>query len=414
MKLGLLVVMAVVVLVPSMSEGRIVSKCELKEKLWKSNILPKCFPNQHKEHILAMVICELNRRYHLNTSKVVVFGQRETTSEEISSEEMMIDDLQETTSEEVITDDLQETTTEEMSSEEVITDDLQETTTAEMSSEEVITDDLQETTTEEMSSEEVITDDLQETTTAEMSSEEMITDDLQETTTTTPTMETTEAMTTKTTTTTTPTMETTEAMTTKTTTTTTPTMETTEAMTTKTTTTKKMSSEEIQKTTTQPIQTTLEAGKKRRKREAGNCKEYDLAMDLYGMVNTLESIYDEEIIMKAENKINDEDDDSNEAFGDMLDSEESGKSEAGAFRIPKKTKLWSLGHYGVFHLSDGYHCNSDYRLSVNKCNTSCNAFADDDITDDIDCFVKTEAWRQFFYYSSSECSDPKDYFKGCR
>ncbi|XP_029134244.2 processed variable antigen [Labrus bergylta] len=400
MKLGLLVVMTMVVLVPSMSEGRIVSKCELKEKLWKSNILPKCFPNQHKEHILAIVICELNRRYHLNTSKVEVFGQRETTSEEMFSEE-------------VITDDLQETTTEEMSSEEVITDDLQETTTGEMFSEEVITDDLQETTTEEMSSEEMITDDLQETTTGEMSSEEMITDDLQETTTTTPTMETTEAMTTKTTTTEEMSSEKKITDDLQETTTTTPTMETTEAMTTKTTTTEEMSSEEIQETTSQPIQTTLEAGKKRRKREAGNCKEYDLTMDLYEMVNTLETNFDEELIMKAENRIDEEDDDSNEAFGDMLDPEESGKSEDGGFRIHKMTKLWSLGNYGVFQLSDGYHCNSDYRLSVNECNTSCNAFADDDITDDIDCFVKTESWRQFFYDSSSECSDPKDYFKGC-
>lgn len=39
MKLGLLVVLAVVVLLPSLSEGRIVSRCELREKL--DQALPK-------------------------------------------------------------------------------------------------------------------------------------------------------------------------------------------------------------------------------------------------------------------------------------------------------------------------------------------------------------------------------------
>lgn len=41
MKLGLLVVLAVAVLVPSLSEGRIVSRCELREMLRGAITLPR-------------------------------------------------------------------------------------------------------------------------------------------------------------------------------------------------------------------------------------------------------------------------------------------------------------------------------------------------------------------------------------
>ncbi len=53
MKLGLLVVLAVVVLVPSLSEGRTVSKCELKEKLGAAITLPKRL-QKYKEKILTL------------------------------------------------------------------------------------------------------------------------------------------------------------------------------------------------------------------------------------------------------------------------------------------------------------------------------------------------------------------------
>ena len=52
MKLGLLVVLAVAVLVPSLSESRIVSKCELKQKLDQAIQLPRSF-QRLKERILA-------------------------------------------------------------------------------------------------------------------------------------------------------------------------------------------------------------------------------------------------------------------------------------------------------------------------------------------------------------------------
>uniref|UniRef100_A0A3B4T5N1 Uncharacterized protein n=1 Tax=Seriola dumerili TaxID=41447 RepID=A0A3B4T5N1_SERDU len=60
MKLGLLMVLAVAVLVSSLSEGRIISKCELKEKLQAAIALPK-YLHKHKEHILA--IGEVHKRW---------------------------------------------------------------------------------------------------------------------------------------------------------------------------------------------------------------------------------------------------------------------------------------------------------------------------------------------------------------
>lgn len=53
MKLGLLVVLAVVALVPSLSESRIVSRCELKERLGDAIHLPRRL-QRFKEKILAI------------------------------------------------------------------------------------------------------------------------------------------------------------------------------------------------------------------------------------------------------------------------------------------------------------------------------------------------------------------------
>ncbi len=51
MKLGLLVVLAVAVLVPSLSEGRIISRCELKKELGDKLILSQKL-QIYKEEIL--------------------------------------------------------------------------------------------------------------------------------------------------------------------------------------------------------------------------------------------------------------------------------------------------------------------------------------------------------------------------
>ena len=53
MKLQLLVVFAVVVLVPSLAEGRNVSRCELKEKLGDAIVLRGSRLNRLKNYILA-------------------------------------------------------------------------------------------------------------------------------------------------------------------------------------------------------------------------------------------------------------------------------------------------------------------------------------------------------------------------
>ena len=53
MKLGLLVVVAVAVLVPSLSEGRIVPRCELKQKLEEMLVLPGGL-ELHRERIVAL------------------------------------------------------------------------------------------------------------------------------------------------------------------------------------------------------------------------------------------------------------------------------------------------------------------------------------------------------------------------
>ncbi|CAI5662123.1 unnamed protein product [Oreochromis niloticus] len=71
MKLELLVVVAVAVLLPSFSESRIVSKCELREKLGEMLDLPR----RLEERTLATVICEVQRRSALNTKLLKSFGK---------------------------------------------------------------------------------------------------------------------------------------------------------------------------------------------------------------------------------------------------------------------------------------------------------------------------------------------------
>ncbi|XP_028830351.1 uncharacterized protein LOC114786924 [Denticeps clupeoides] len=44
--------------------------------------------------------------------------------------------------------------------------------------------------------------------------------------------------------------------------------------------------------------------------------------------------------------------------------------------------------YGIFELSDRVACSSGFAPSLNLCNTNCNAFTNDDITDDAACIVK--------------------------
>lgn len=53
MKLGLLLVLVVAALLPDLSESRIVSKCELKDKLHGKIYLPKNL-RKHEEEIMSI------------------------------------------------------------------------------------------------------------------------------------------------------------------------------------------------------------------------------------------------------------------------------------------------------------------------------------------------------------------------
>lgn len=39
---------------------------------------------------------------------------------------------------------------------------------------------------------------------------------------------------------------------------------------------------------------------------------------------------------------------------------------------PNKIKLWSMGFYGIFQLSDSHFCDSGYRWSKNMCGKLCS------------------------------------------
>ncbi|KAK5865434.1 hypothetical protein PBY51_019704 [Eleginops maclovinus] len=79
MKLGLLAVLAVAVLLPSLSEGRTVSRCEMKKSLEGDLKLPERL-EKYKEKILAILICEVESRSGLQTDLVTVLGKRQTTT----------------------------------------------------------------------------------------------------------------------------------------------------------------------------------------------------------------------------------------------------------------------------------------------------------------------------------------------
>uniref|UniRef100_A0A670KDP1 Glycosyl hydrolases family 22 (GH22) domain-containing protein n=1 Tax=Podarcis muralis TaxID=64176 RepID=A0A670KDP1_PODMU len=59
--------------------------------------------------------------------------------------------------------------------------------------------------------------------------------------------------------------------------------------------------------------------------------------------------------------------------------------------------------YGIFQISSRWWCDNGHRPTANVCETSCNAFLNDDITDDIKCAKRIVldhqgmgfAWRSF-------------------
>ncbi|CAJ1052836.1 alpha-lactalbumin isoform X1 [Xyrichtys novacula] len=342
MKLGLLLAVVVAVLVSSLSEGRVVSKCELRRKLSEQMHLPKWFNPVLKDRLLAAVICELNRTSSLTTDMVDVWGDEETTTTTITPNPSTswVDEM-----EEEPTASFEEPSSDEMTSEEI---PEEETTTEEISQEETTPEEIpeEETAPEEIPEEETTSEEIpeEETTTAAIPEEETTTTAIPEEETTTTAIPEEE-----TTTTAIPEEFPEEETTTEKTEVTTPAPSTPE--------------------TTQ----TPQAAKRRRKREIEVFNdEYiwtPMEFKLEERVNRLESECNEEEIEMAESGM------------DIVDSDSS------------QDQLLSLRKHGIFQLSDGYFCDSGHRHSQNKCKSKCSDFTDDDISNDIDCFVKIGCWK---------------------
>ncbi|XP_029629974.1 uncharacterized protein LOC115207125 [Salmo trutta] len=61
----------------------------------------------------------------------------------------------------------------------------------------------------------------------------------------------------------------------------------------------------------------------------------------------------------------------------------------------KPIKTLSFSFFGLFQLSNRLACvSSNTTRSLNLCKTECSSFVDDDIRDDIACFVKSHAWMK--------------------
>ncbi|KAK2817509.1 hypothetical protein Q5P01_025700 [Channa striata] len=417
MKLGLLVVLAVAASVPSLSEGRIVSKCELREKLDRAISLPRKL-QKYKENILATVICELNSRSRLNTGLVNVFGNRKTTTARPTTQTTTTttEATTTTTTEPTTTTTEPTTTTLEPTTTEPTTTTITETTTEATTTEPT-------TTTTEPTTTEPTTTTLEPTTTEPTTT--TITETTTEATTTEPTTTTTEPTTTEPTTTepttteptTTTTTETTTEPTTTTTepTTTEPTTTTTEPTTTTTEpTTAEPTTTATTETTTEPTTTTITETTTetttmetttetttplvRRKRDVRPNKKETESLDrsLKELLKKVEDEFDEKELEEDNKRTGNEDKDGKEGW----------KRNRG--------EPWTLGLYGIFQLSDSHFCDSGYRWSRNECRTDCSAFIDDDITDDIACLVKTNYWWHLLRTASPSCFNTWNFFKGCK
>ncbi|KAL1281756.1 hypothetical protein QQF64_000559 [Cirrhinus molitorella] len=92
---------------------------------------------------------------------------------------------------------------------------------------------------------------------------------------------------------------------------------------------------------------------------------------------------------------------------------ESKPFNANSVKLNAASRLaWRM--YGVFQLSDQLACDSGMTPSVNFCNTSCTAFTDDDITDDIACLSSIIS-SMLSTILVKECHSvvPSEYFAEC-
>ncbi|XP_041789698.1 uncharacterized protein LOC121604285 [Chelmon rostratus] len=265
MKLGLLVVLAVAVVAPNLSEGRIVSRCELREKLGEAMVFFKRFQGC-KERLLATVICEVEMSSHLNSSLVRVVSQRRTATPKL--------------------------------------------------------------------------------------------------TTTTPAIS-------------------------------------------------EPSEADAPNPTSESNPTAPGAGGVRARRDADTSSLED-------MPDEEESQSDEEELEQDEDAVDssDEESDEDEEEGDEDEQEleEGGKRKKRfslKWRPRRKRGPRSQSFYGLFQLSDRHYCESLHHRSKNRCETTCEAFTDDDIEDDIDCLVKTGLWRFILRHPSHGCRHIRGFFDEC-
>ncbi|KAK1885803.1 Alpha-lactalbumin [Dissostichus eleginoides] len=73
----LLAVLLVAVVLPNLSEGREVSRCEMNKSLEGKIKLPTRL-EKHREKILSILICKMEQRSGLKTDLVKVLGKRPT------------------------------------------------------------------------------------------------------------------------------------------------------------------------------------------------------------------------------------------------------------------------------------------------------------------------------------------------
>ncbi|XP_029949358.1 location of vulva defective 1-like [Salarias fasciatus] len=110
------------------------------------------------------------------------------------------------------------------------------------------------------------------------------------------------------------------------------------------------------------------------------------SMTMEDELNEEEDKFDEEQMMRDDN---------------TLETSSSEEDESGVCNV--QSNNWSLGYYGIFTLPDSHFCCSGYRWSRNVCQTDCRAFTDDDISDDVDCVVKSGFWRFLLRTASRWC-----------
>ncbi|KAG8014531.1 Lysozyme C [Nibea albiflora] len=125
--------------------------------------------------------------------------------------------------------------------------------------------------------------------------------------------------------------------------------------------------------TFEPNRTTTELGKRRKKREVDSDESQEskeMESSLEEILAHEENLFDEEEMEEEDNRT-DSDEESGEDGEDEQDSTESGERKKRYVRRWKPKKK-SIGYYGLFQLSDSYFCDSGYRWSRNRCQTSCS------------------------------------------